>query len=142
MVLFSFLKTSSTGFCIVHPTIICSASLQVCHVRKVVRRLLKKQLNWFLGRFNRFWNRFTEQLSQTLNREPLWWKPVQQVSGPAQPVFSQNSPTATSFWGLLYIPLTFSLFIHFCPIHDFLADLLSNKSIQSTSHTQNRISFN
>jgi hypothetical protein len=79
-------------------------------------------------------------VEQSLNREPLWWKPV---LGLAQPVFSQLSPTATSFWGLLYIPLalSLSLFIHFCLIHDFLADLLSNKSIHS-SHTQNRISFN
>jgi hypothetical protein len=31
-----------------------------------------------------------------------WWKPV-------QPVFSQLFPTATNFWGILYIPLTLSL---------------------------------
>jgi hypothetical protein len=42
----------------------------------------------------------------------------------------------------LYTPHSLSLFIHFCPLHEFLADQLSNKIIQSTSHTQNRISFN
>jgi hypothetical protein len=68
-----------------------------------------------------------------------WWKPV---SEPVQPVLSPLFPTGASFWGILYIPLTLSLFIHFCPLHEFLVDQPSNKSIQFTSHTRNRISFN
>jgi hypothetical protein len=121
---------------------LCQLSdLSVCQSvlsEKVVCRLLENRFNRFLGRFNQIWNRSTLRLSQSVNRDPLWWKPVQ----PVQPVFSQISPTTTSFWGLLYIPLTLSLFIHFCPLHEFLAGQLSNKSIQSTSHTQIRISFN
>jgi hypothetical protein len=120
MVLFSFLKICSACFknrlnrtknrlnrflCTVHSATFCSASLPVCRVRKVVHRLLKNRLNQFLGWFNQFWNRSTLRLSQPVNREPPWWKPVQ----PVQPVFSQDSPTTTSFWGLLYIPLTHSL---------------------------------
>jgi hypothetical protein len=85
------------------------SALPVCHVRKLVHSLLKNRLNRFLGRFNRFWNQSTLRLSQPVNREPPWWKPVQPVLEPVQSVFSQDSPTTTSFWGLLYIPLTLSL---------------------------------
>jgi hypothetical protein len=49
---------------------------------------------------------------------------------------------ATNFWGLLYIPLC-PLSLHsLLPIHEFLADLHSNKSIHFTSHTPNHIPFN
>jgi hypothetical protein len=75
-------------------------------------RLLENRFNRFLGRFNRIWNRSTLRLSQPVNREPPWWKPVQAVSKPVQPVFSQISPTTTSFWELLYIPYTLSLSLH------------------------------
>jgi hypothetical protein len=44
--------------------------------------------------------------------------------------------------GFLYIPLAPSLFIYSSPIHEFLADQLSNKSIHSLSHTLNLIPFN
>jgi hypothetical protein len=71
-----------------------------------------------------------------------WWKPVEPVLKPVQPILSPLFPTAASFWGILYIPLTLSLFIHFCPLHEFLTDQPSNKSIQFTSHTRNHISFN
>jgi hypothetical protein len=74
--------------------------------------LLKNRLNRFLGRFNRFWNRYTLRLSQLVNRDPPWWKPVQLVSETVQPAFSQDSPIPTSFWGLLYILLTHSLSLH------------------------------
>jgi hypothetical protein len=37
-----------------------------------------------------------------------WWNPVQPVLEPVQPFFSQISPTATSFWGHLYIHLPHS----------------------------------
>jgi hypothetical protein len=112
-VLFSFLKTSSTslktgstslktgstGFCTIH-LFPCTASL-LC--QQSSRSFLKNRFNRFWGRFSRFWSQFTYQLSQSLNRETLWWKP-------AQPVFSQKSPTATNFWGLLlYTPCTLSL---------------------------------
>jgi hypothetical protein len=101
------------------------------------------------------------------SRVQIFWKLVQPDSSPAQPdlgpvespvesltepktpswklvqpVFSQLFPTAASFWGILYIPLSLSLFIHFYPLHEFLADQPSNKSIQFISHTRNRISFN
>jgi hypothetical protein len=33
-----------------------------------------------------------------------WWKPVQPVQEPVQLVLSLLFPTATSFWGILYIP--------------------------------------
>jgi hypothetical protein len=133
------LKSGSTSFCTVHPAFFCSASLPC---QNSSAQTVEKPSQSVLGPAQPVLKWFTHQLSQSLNREPLWWKPVQPVSGPAQPVFRHNSPTATSFWELLYIPLALSLFIHFFPIHYFLADLLSNKSIHSTSHTQNRISFN
>jgi hypothetical protein len=84
------------------------------------------------------------QSSADSSSEPKtpWWKPVQPVSEPVQPVLSPLFLTTASFWGILYIPLTLSLFIHFCPLHEFLANRPSNKSIQFTSHTRNRISFN
>jgi hypothetical protein len=40
--------------------------------------------------------------------KPPWWNPVQPVLEPVQPFFSQISPTATSFWGHLYIHLPHS----------------------------------
>jgi hypothetical protein len=112
MVLFSFLKICSACFknrlnrflCTVHSATFCSASLPVYHVRKVMHRLLKNRLNRFLGWFNRFWNRSTLRLSQPVNREPPWWKPVQPVSEPIQPVFSQDSPTTATFWGSFIYP--------------------------------------
>jgi hypothetical protein len=56
--------------------------------------------------------------------------------------FQSGFPNGHQLLGAsLYTPHTLSLH-SLLPIHDFLADLLSNKSIQSTSHTQNRISFN
>jgi hypothetical protein len=61
---------------------------------------------------------------------------------PAQPIFSQKCPTATSFWGLLYIPLCPLSLILLLPIHEFLANLHSNKSIHFTSHAPNHIPFN
>jgi hypothetical protein len=82
------------------------SDLPVCQSvlsEKVVYRLLENRFNRFLGRFSRIWNRSTLRLSQPVNRDPPWWKPVQPVSEPVQPVFSQISPTAASFWGLLYI---------------------------------------
>jgi hypothetical protein len=44
--------------------------------------------------------------------------------------------------GFLYIPVALSLLIHSCPIHEFLADQLSNKCIYFLSHTSNPIPFN
>jgi hypothetical protein len=134
MVLFSFLKiyspiskpgstglkTGSTGFCTVPSATFCPTSLPVSPIRKSRVQTVGKSVQPILGRFNRIWNRSTLWLSQPVSREPPWWKSVQ----PVQSVFRQDSPTATSFWGLLYIPLTLSLFIHFCPLHDFLADQL------------------
>jgi hypothetical protein len=157
MVLFSFLKicspvsktgstglkTGSTGFCTVPSLTFWPTSLPVSPIRK------KSCADcWKIGS--------TNFGPVQLDLEPVH-SPAELASEPrntfggnrfnrfselVQPVFSQDSPTATNFWGLLYIPLTLSLFIHFCPLHEFLADQLSNKSIQSTSHTQNRISFN
>jgi hypothetical protein len=68
------------------------------------------------NRFNRFKNRF--------NRFSV--------------NFSQQLPT---FGGSFIYP-SLSLFVLFCPLHEFLADQPSNKSIQFTSHTRNHISFN
>jgi hypothetical protein len=68
--------------------------------------------------FSRFQYRFNRYLSKKVNQ-------------------------SATFWGaLLYTLSPLSLFIHSCPIHDFLADQLSNKCIYFVSHNSNLIPFN
>jgi hypothetical protein len=121
------------------------SDLPVCYsilLEKVVWRFFENRFNQFLAQLNRYWSRSSLRLSLPVNQKPSGRKPVQPVSEPVQPVLSPLFPTDASFWGILYIPLTRSPFIHFCPLHKLLADQPSNKSIQFTSHTRNRISFN
>jgi hypothetical protein len=107
------LKTSSAGFCTVHFFL---ASLWVCCVsQKQCAAFWKTGSTSFgtdstdfdSGPPTSWANHWTEKHSSR-NR-------LNRFLGPAQPVFGKKSPTATSFWGLLYIPLSLSLFIRFCP---------------------------
>jgi hypothetical protein len=147
MVLFSFLKICSACFknrlnrflCTVHSATFCSASLSC---QKSHAQTVEKPAQPVFG------------LVQPV-LEPVH-SPAEPASEPRTTLvetgstgfrtdstsFQSGFPNDCHLLGLLYIPLTLSLFIHFCPLHNFFADLLSNKSIQSTSHTRNRISFN
>jgi hypothetical protein len=129
----AFWKTGSTGFDSSPPTSWASHWTE--------KHSGRNRLGRFSDRLNRF-------LVRRVQRPPSFGAPL-------------YTPCTLSLHSLLPIneswltytqtraitpPLTpkiASLSLHsLLPIHEFLADLHSNKSIHSTSHTQNRISFN
>jgi hypothetical protein len=93
-------------------------SLPVCQSvlsEKVVCRFLENRFNRILNPVQPNLKPVEPNLSPVQSptesaSEPKtdWWNPVQPVLEPVQPNFSQISPTATSFWGHLYIHLPHS----------------------------------
>jgi hypothetical protein len=109
---------------------------------KVVRRFLENRFNRILARLNWFWSRSSLRLTLPVNRKPPGGNRFNRFQNRFNRFSVNFSQWLSAFGGSFIYPLTLSLFIHFCPLHEFLADQPSNKSIQFTSHTRNRISFN
>jgi hypothetical protein len=121
------------------------SDLPVCQSilsEKVVCRFFENRFNQLLARLNRIWGRSSLRLSPPVNRKLRGGNRFNRFKNQFNRFSVNIIPTVASFWGILYIPLTLSLFIHFCPLHEFLTGQPSNKSIQFTSRTRNHISFN
>jgi hypothetical protein len=134
LVHFSFLKLALQFQKPVQPVsvlfLLSPLSCQSIAVRKVMCRVFQKPVQPDLSPAQPILRPVESPAEYLSEPRTPWWKPV-------QPVFGPLLPTAASFW-----PPTLYLFIHFCSLHDFLADQPPNKGIQFTSHTQNRIPFN
>jgi hypothetical protein len=141
-----FQKTGSTGFWTVPSVTFWPASLSVSFVRKShVQSFLKTGSTGIESGSTEF------KVGRVSSWVPQWTE--NSLVGTGSTSLRTGSTgfwsTSPNGWQLLGDPLntpthslSLSHFIHFCSLHDFLADQPPNKGIQFISHTRNRISFN
>jgi hypothetical protein len=117
-------------------------SLSSCQKSRM-QIFLGNQFNRIFSRLNRFWIWSSLRLSRSVNRDLPGGNRFNRFANRFNrflDLFSQRMP---AFGDPLNTPPTLSLSLHyFCSLHDFSADQTTNKCIQFTSHTLNRISFN